>query len=164
VPSETDALLQFLDEQRAAVLAIIEGLDDELLTGKVLPFGWSPIGLIEHLGHAERFWFQLVATGSAADLPWDDTSVMPDPNPLATSRSPQVVLSFYREQCRVANDVLRSTPLTTPPVGPIGDATDDEVPDLRWIALHMIEETARHAGHLDIVRQLLDGQTGLGPR
>ena len=40
----------------------------------------------------------------------------------------------------------------------------DEVSDLRWIVLHMIEETARHAGHLDIARELIDGRTGLGPR
>jgi hypothetical protein len=75
-----------------------------------------------------------------------------------------VVLAFYRDQCHVSNAVLRSNPLSAPPVGPIDDETDDEVTDLRWIALHMIEETARHAGHLDIVRELLDGQTGLGPR
>jgi Protein of unknown function (DUF664) len=42
--------------------------------------------------------------------------------------------------------------------------TGDEPPDVRWIILHMIEETARHAGHLDIARELMDGRTGLGPR
>ena len=105
-----------------------------------------------------------VATGGAVDLPWKVVSDVADRNPLVTLRSPDIVLDFYRDQCRLANAVLRSTPLTAPPVGPIGDATDDEVTDLRWIALHMIEETARHAGHLDIVRELLDGQTGLGPR
>jgi hypothetical protein len=76
-----------------------------------------------------------------------------------------VVLAFYRDQCQLSNAVLRSYPLSVPPVGPIDEGlTDDDATDLRWIALHMIEETARHVGHLDIVRELIDGQTGLGPR
>lgn len=55
-------------------------------------------------------------------------------------------------------------PLSTPPRGRHPDPLGEEVTDLRRIVLHMIEETARHAGHLDIVRELLDGKTGLGPR
>lgn len=54
-------------------------------------------------------------------------------------------------------------PLSTPPRGRHPDPLGEEVTDLRRIVLHMIEETARHAGHLDIVRELLDGKTGLGP-
>ena len=87
----------------------------------MLPSGWTPLGLVEHLGHAERHWFQEIATGSADPLPWPD-----DNTPLTTSR-PQIT-------------------------------------DLRGITLHMIEETTRHASHLDIVRELIDGKTGLGPR
>ena len=113
---ESQALLTFLDAQRASALAIVDGLDEDALRASVVPSGWTPLGLIEHLGFAERYWFQQVATGSATELPW--------------------------------------------PYGEIAD----EVSDLRWIVLHMIEETARHAGHLDIARELIDGQTGLGPR
>jgi Protein of unknown function (DUF664) len=53
------------------------------------------------------------------------------------------------------------TPLSAPPRGRHGRY---EPPNVRWVVLHMIEETARHAGHLDIARELIDGQTGLGPR
>ncbi len=60
--------------------------------------------------------------------------------------------------------MLVSIPLSSPPRGRAYDAIADQVTDLRWIVLHMIEETARHAGHLDIARELIDGQTGLGPR
>jgi len=60
--------------------------------------------------------------------------------------------------------VLAVTPLSAPPRGSHGDPETDEPPDARWVVLHMIEETARHAGHLDIARELIDGQTGLGPR
>jgi len=54
--------------------------------------------------------------------------------------------------------------LSAQPRGRHGVPGQDEPPDVRWVVLHMIEETARHAGHLDIARELLDGQTGLGPR
>jgi hypothetical protein len=74
------------------------------------------------------------------------------------------VLAFYRDQGRRSNAVLTSMPLSSPPAGTHDGELADEITDLRWIALHMIEETARHAGHLDAARELLDGQVGLGPR
>lgn len=157
--SEKEALLGFLRAQRAVVLAIVDGLDERELTTPVVPSGWTPIGLVEHLGYAERHWFQEVATGSAEPLEWPD-----DHLPLTTPRSPDVVFAFYRGQCRRSDEVLAATPLSASPRGRHPGADGYEVTDLRWILLHMIEETARHAGHLDIVRELLDGTTGLGPR
>jgi hypothetical protein len=71
---EKNALLMFLEAQRASVLAIIDGLDAEALTTPVLPSGWTPLGLVEHLGYAERHWFQEVATGSAEPLPWSSST------------------------------------------------------------------------------------------
>ncbi|PZF86810.1 mini-circle protein [Micromonospora deserti] len=149
----------FLEAQRASVLAIIDGLDVESLTTPVLASGWTPLGLVEHLGYAERHWFQEIATGSAEPLPWPG-----DHTPLTTPRPPSVVFAFYRAQCERSNAVLASTPLSAPPRGRHPAPLGDEITDLRRIVLHMIEETARHAGHLDIVRELLDGKTGLGPR
>jgi uncharacterized damage-inducible protein DinB len=156
---EKAALVWVLQAQRDSVLAIVEGLDKEALTTPVLPSGWTPLGLIEHLGHAERHWFQEVATGFASPLPWNDI----DP-PLTTSRSPEAVFEFYREQCARSDEFLARAPLSAAPIGRHGDRLDDEITDVRRIVLHMIEETARHAGHLDIVRELIDGETGLGPR
>ena len=66
--------------------------------------------------------------------------------------------------CARSDAVLAVTPLSAPPCGRHGDPEMDEPPNVRWVVLHMIEETARHAGHLDIARELIDGQTGLGPR
>jgi hypothetical protein len=91
---EKSALRWFLQAQRDSVLAIVEGLDAAALTTTVLPSGWTPLGLIEHLGHAKRHWFQEVAMGSAVPLPGSGK----DP-PLTTSRSPEAVFAFYREQC-----------------------------------------------------------------
>jgi hypothetical protein len=156
---EKSALLMFLEAQRSSVLAILEGLDVAALTTPLVPSGWTPLGLIEHLGYAERHWFQEIATGSAEPLPWPD-----DHLPLSTPRAPAVVFAFYRAQCERSNAVLASTSLTARPRGRHPGPLGDEITDMRRIVLHMIEETARHAGHLDIVRELCDGKTGLGPR
>ncbi|GAA1300303.1 DinB family protein [Pseudonocardia xinjiangensis] len=156
---ETRAFLEFLAWQRASVLAIIDGLDEEALMTSVLPSGWTPLGLVEHLGHAERHWFQEIATGSAVPLPWPD-----DNTPLITSRPPSVVLEFYRDQCARSDAIVAALPLSSPPRARHPGYLGDQITDLRGVILHMIEETARHAGHLDIVRELIDGKTGLGPR
>ena len=155
---ELAALTHFLRAQRGAVLAIVEGLDDAALH-RVLPFGWSVLGLIEHLAHAERHWFQEVLLGRAGALPW------PDPGtPLRTDRSAQEVYSFYRDQGAISDEQLAAHALTTRPIGAHPPPLGEEITDLRRLVLHVIEETARHAGHLDLARQLLDGSTGLGPR
>ncbi|WP_370966966.1 DinB family protein [Amycolatopsis sp. cg9] len=156
---EKSTLRMFLRAQRESALAILDGLGAEELRRPVLPSGWTPLGMVEHLGCAERHWFQEIVTGAADPLPWPD-----DDRPLTTPRRPDVVFAFYREQCRRSDEVLAATPLSARPrarhPGPLGE----EITDLRGVVLHVIEETARHAGHLDVVRELLDGRTGLGPR
>ena len=153
-------VVDFLDAQRARVPAVVAGLDAEQLATPVLPSGWTPLGLIEHLGHAERHWFQQVALGRAAPLPWADDDAE---GPFVTPRDAETVFAFYRAQVEASNEVLAATPLDTPPVGRHNRGDADQVTDLRFIVLHMIEETARHLGHLDAARELLDGRVGLGP-
>jgi hypothetical protein len=155
-------LIAFLDGQRARVLAVVAGLDAEQLATPVLPSGWTPLGMIEHLGHAERHWFQQVALGCAEPLPWTDDSE-DDGGLFRTGRPPDAVFAFYRDQIERANAVLASTPLSTPPRGRHTPESAELVTDLCYIVLHMIEETARHLGHLDAARELLDGRVGLGP-
>jgi hypothetical protein len=156
---EKAALSLFLRAQRASVLAILDGLDEDALTTPVLPSGWTPLGLVEHLGYAERHWFQEIVTGAADPLPWPDLDM-----PLRTTRPPAVVFAFYRAQCDRSDEILAALPLSTTPRGRHPDPLGAETTDLRRVVLHMIEETARHAGHLDAARELLDGSTGLGPR
>jgi hypothetical protein len=151
----------FLHAQRESVLAIIDGLDADALTTSVLPSGWTPLGLVEHLGHAERHWFQEVLTGTADPLPWPDDDGRA---PLTSPRPPEVVVAFYRDQCLRSDAALDATPLGARPRGRHPGLLGEQVTSLRRIVLHMIEETARHAGHLDAARELLDGRTGLGPR
>ncbi|UOX89343.1 DinB family protein [Amycolatopsis sp. FBCC-B4732] len=156
---EKSTLLAFLRAQRESVLAILDGLGEEELTRPVLPSGWTSLGMVEHLGYAERHWFQEIVTGSADPLPWPD-----DHRPLTTPRRPEAVFAFYREQCRRSDEVFAATPLSTPPRARHPGSLGAEITDLRGVVLHVIEETARHAGHLDAARELLDGRTGLGPR
>jgi hypothetical protein len=156
---EKCTLLMFLEAQRASVLAIIEGLGAEALNTPVVPSGWTPLGIVEHLGHAEWHWFQEIATGSDGPVPWAD-----DTPALTTLRPPATVIAVYRDHCERSNVVLTALPLSSPPRKRHPGFLGDEITDLRGVILHMIEETARHAGHLDIARELLDGKTGLGPR
>jgi DNA-binding MarR family transcriptional regulator len=166
--SERDRLQHFLDEQRSAVLDIIDGLDEAQLRTEVLPSGWSPIGMIQHLTGAEASWFERVILGVEPERQWEDGIEDPpyDPKaPFVTLHANAAVIEAYRAQCRISNAILKSHELDAPLLGEHGlDWPDEPITDVRWVVLHMIEETARHAGHLDAARELLDGVTGRGPR
>lgn len=166
--SEVERLQYFLDQQRAAVLDIVDGLDDKQLRTPIFPSGWTAIGLILHLANAEAAWFQRVALGQTPQHEWPDGIEDPPYDPAApfvTDHAGDLVIEHYRRQCQLSNDVLRSRPLNSPLPGNHGlDWPDEPITDLRWVALHVLEETARHVGHLDVARELLDGTTGRGPR
>jgi Protein of unknown function (DUF664) len=135
-------LLGFLDAQRASVLAMVDGFDEGTLRTPVVPSGWTPLGLIEHLSFAERYWFRQVAAGPAQGPAPARRAQRGRRAPFSISRPAAVVPGFYRDQCARANAVLDSAP----PRGRAYDEIADEVTDLRWIVLHVIEETARHGG------------------
>ncbi len=162
---DDEMLREFLRGQRESVLAIVEGMDDADWHRSVVPTGWTPAGLLEHLGGAEWHWFQGVVCGKQPELPGDLDEDQPPYDPLTvvfTSDEPSAsVVAFYRDQCAASEAVLAMTPLSARPVGTHGDFVP---PNVRWVVLHMIEETSRHAGHLDIARELLDGTTRRGGR
>jgi hypothetical protein len=162
---QDEMLRSFLRAQRESVLAIVEGLSEEAWHSSVVPTGWTPAGMLEHLGGAEWHWFQGVVAGRQPELPGDlDEDEAPyDPTSVVfTTDEPSAdVLAFYRDQCAQSEAVLAATPLSAVPKGAHGRY---EPPNVRWVVLHMIEETARHAGHLDIARELLDGKVRQGGR
>jgi Protein of unknown function (DUF664) len=164
----SDEMLRgFLRAQRESVLAIVEGLSEEAWHRSVVPTGWTPAGMLEHLGGAEWHWFQGVVAGRQPELPGDIEEDQPPYDPLSvvftSDASSAEVTAFYRGQCAASESVLAATPLSAQPRGRHGlDGFDP--PDVRWVVLHMIEETARHAGHLDLARELLDGKVRLGGR
>jgi hypothetical protein len=161
--AQDQALVAILAAQRNAVLSIVAGLEEQAWHQSVVPSGWTPAGLVEHLGGAEWHWFQGVVAGKAPEPAPGDEDLPPyDPTAAFVSDLPSAeIIGFYRDQCASSDTVLAATPLSAPPHGRHGDY---QPPTVRWVVLHMIEETARHAGHLDIARELLDGQTGLGRR
>ena len=158
---ERNSLSAFLQAQRRSVLAIVEGLGAEQMRRRVVPSGWSALGMVEHLTDAERHWFESVVAGSV-DTPVRDESEDID-GPFVSDRTVDEVISCYRYQTARSDKVLGDTSLDAAPVGRVWPKAD-EIRTVRDVVLHMIEETARHAGHLDIARELIDGRTGLGPR
>jgi hypothetical protein len=163
--NETDVrrdLLECLQYQRSSVRSIVDGLSEDAWHTPVVASGWTIAGLVEHLGNAERHWFQQVVTGSAEDLPWDEGRPPYDPAMAFTCDRPSTeVLGYYREQCDRADAILAGVSLSDVPLGRHGN---DAIPSVRVVVLHIIEETAAHSGHLEIARELLDGRTDLGLR
>jgi hypothetical protein len=162
-----EMLRAFLRAQRESVLAIVEGLSEEAWHRSVVPTGWTPAGMVEHLGGAEWHWFQGVVAGRQPELPGDVDEDQPPYDPMSvvftSDASSAEVTAFYRDQCAESESVLAATSLSAPPRGKHG-LDGFEPPNVRWVVLHMIEETARHAGHLDLARELLDGKVRLGGR
>jgi Protein of unknown function (DUF664) len=163
---ERQALLFYLDYQRKSVLSIVDGLTERAWHTSVVPSGWTPAGLVEHLGNAERHWFGGVVAGAGAELPWDAGRPDYDPEAAMTCGRPSAdVVAYYREQCLRSDAIMAVTPMSAVPRGRHDDPEADvPIPTVRWVVLHMIEETASHSGHLEIARELLDGRTNLGLR
>ncbi|AKU15073.1 DinB family protein [Luteipulveratus mongoliensis] len=160
VDAEFAGLATFLTAQRESVLAIVEGLDEAALRKAVVPSGWTPLGMVEHLCGAERYWFQHVVRGQMDPRPWPPS----DEDAFVSEQPVEAVMAFYRATCTLSDEIMRATSLEARPVGEPHPDLAHYAADVRTVVLHMIEETARHAGHLDIARELLDGSTGLGPR
>jgi hypothetical protein len=159
---EKVALLYFLEYQRASVRSIVEGLSEAAWHTSVVPSGWTIAGFVDHLSGAEYHWFQEVVEGLEFVPSQDEDFVPYDPNAAFVSDlSSSEILRNYEEECGRSDAVLAKTTMSAKPPGRHGD---DEVPSVRWVVLHMIEETATHSGHLEIARELLDGRTQLGHR
>jgi uncharacterized damage-inducible protein DinB len=153
---ETDALLAALDDQREHVLGILEGLSDEALRRRVLPSGWTCLGLVRHLAlDVERFWFRGVIAGERLDLDGDDAWQVP---PDVTA---DAVFAAYRAEIEAANAIIAATAADAPPAWWPPFFSSWRLDDARQVILHVIAETACHAGHLDAVRELIDGRTWL---
>ncbi len=158
--AELIALVAVLDAQRRHVVSILDGLDDEALRRPVLPSGWSCVGLVSHLLYdVERFWFRCVVDGDVSSIEELDGV---DAWQVPATVSPRSVLDAYRAEVAVAGAIIEArTPDTPPEWWPVELFGDFRLDDLRAIVLHVIAETACHAGHLDAARELIDGTTYL---
>jgi uncharacterized damage-inducible protein DinB len=166
-------LLGFLQYQRDSVLKIVEGLPEDAWQTPVVSSGWTVAGMLAHLGGVEHHWLQHVITGVMEELPadeepGDEEEGTYDPEAAFTCDWPSAdLIANYRDECKRSDEVLAVTPLSAAPRGldfhPDPEYTR-QITNVRWIVLHVIEETAAHSGHLEIARELLDGKTRLGGR
>jgi uncharacterized damage-inducible protein DinB len=153
---ERAMLIAWLDWHRATVFLKTEGLAEDLAHRPLLAS--SPLmtvaGLVSHLYWVERYWIEHTLLGGPDDQPWSeedpDKDYKVDGTPLAE------LLAAYERQCTRNNEVARSLSLDTASAMKRGN----EPVTLRWVLVHLIEETARHNGHIDILREMLDGVTG----
>lgn len=153
---EKPALLRSLDNQRRHVLGILDGLSDEDLRRPVLPTGWTCLGLVQHLAiDVERFWFWNVTVGDTAP----EEPQVADAWQVADGVRAGDVLDLYRREAERATTVFQQTPLDAAPKWWPEDLFGSwRLHNLHEIVLHVITETACHAGHLDAVRELIDGR------
>jgi uncharacterized damage-inducible protein DinB len=156
VADERTQLVGWLDLQRAIVHLKCEGLPDADAHRSVLPA--SPLmtmaGVVSHLRWVEHLWFEVVFLGKPAVGPQFDEET--EDADMRVSGIPLTqLLQEYERQCAVSNEIIAAHPLDD-----VGRHTDFDAAagTLRWMLIHMIEETARHAGHLDVIRELLDGR------
>lgn len=157
--AEKESLLASLDRHRDAAVWKLDGLDDEQVRRRVLPSGNSMLGLVKHLAFVENGWFcdtfgRSVADGFVVHVPEDpDADLRIEPH-----ESTADVLAYYARTRAVTDAVIAELG-----VEDRGTAWYGETVTLRWVLIHMVEETARHAGHLDVMRELVDGSTGDHP-
>ena len=150
-----DTLLALLDNNRAVVLWKLDGLSLEEASRPVVGSGTSLLGLVKHLAYVERWWFGVFFAGTSVDDPWSAED--PDADfRIEDDETVHSVISLYTEAVARSNELVAEAQMDDISVG----SRDGERYALRWIVAHMIEETARHAGHADIIRELIDGTTG----
>ena len=155
--TETKTLLAFLDAQRNHVLGILADLDEQALRQIVLPSGWNCVGLVQHLAlDDERFWFQAVVAGDNSVI--DELATASDAWQVGPDVPAEDVLARYRREIEVANEIIARTPLDKPPAFWPDFFGEWRLASVREIVLHVITETACHAGHLDAARELMDGR------
>lgn len=155
-PPSTDSgekatLLAFLDYQRNSVAAKAVGISDEQGRAPGVPSGTSVLGLIRHLIAAERLWFEEIFSGGPEIGETDlEMAVLPE-------ETAEGLIASYREAISRANEIIDACDdLDQPSARKARETTRS----LRWILLHMIGETSRHAGHADILREQIDGAVG----
>jgi uncharacterized damage-inducible protein DinB len=158
---EKSSLLAALNDQREHAIGILDGLDERALRQPLLASGWSCLGMIQHLAlDVELFWFRAVVAGEPAAI--DARESIANAWKVALDTSPEAILDEYRKQIALANDAISETPLDAPPAWwPDGTFGDWRLHSLREILLHVLTETACHTGHLDVVRELIDGRQWL---
>jgi hypothetical protein len=152
---ERTSLLASLESQRAVICWKVEGIDAAGQRDVATPSGLTLLGIVRHLTDVERWWFRDRWAGEDVGNYYDPAEDGSDFR-VPTDASVDGTLREYQAACAESNAVIAAAESLDVP------GKRHEGP-LRWVLTHMIEETARHAGHADVLRERLDGATGYLP-
>lgn len=153
--SERDVLESFLEFHRAVVVRKVADLPLAIAQRRLVPSETTLAGLLRHLAVTERQWFQHVLNGQPSPPGEGET----DPDSSWAIDEHDVVeelVSAYKQECERSRATAARYSLDDAVAHPVLGRVS-----LRWIYVHMVEETARHAGHADVLRELTDGATGV---
>lgn len=159
---ELTLLNQYLDYHRATLLAKCEGLTKEQLGQRVPPSTLTLAGLLKHMALVEGSWFWERIAGNTLPEPFAGVDWDADPDwefRTAVDDDPAELVRMYTEACDRSRAAVRQLGDPAAVTSYVRRGTDNAA-NLRWIMLHMIEETARHNGHADLLREAIDGVTG----
>ena len=145
---EVDQLRATLEGLRTGILKKLAGLSDEDARRSTVDSGTNLAGLVQHLTFVEPKWFAEMVAGRKATR--GDRSMLVDP-----SVSLRTLRAEYRAACDASNEIIAAVGDADAPV-----SIDGKKRTLRWVMLSVVEETARHVGHADIIREQIDGRTG----
>ena len=146
--ADRETLLDFYADHRRAVLGILEGLTDDEVASTPWPSAMSIGGIVQHLGYVERWWYSRVFEDADVELPWSDDDRDADFR-LADDTGVNRLNAFYLEETQRADAVIAGASFDDVARHPKYPLT------MRWIVVHMLEETARHLGHLDLMREAI---------
>ncbi len=153
-------LHRYLQEGRDALLWKLDGLSEYDIRRPLVPTGTNLLGLVKHMALIELGYFGDTFGRQPDDkVPWDEA----DPNSdlfAAPEESREFITGLYRRACAHSDVTIDALPLDAIGHVPWWPAERNEV-TLHHMLVHMVTETSRHAGHADIVRELIDGEAGL---
>lgn len=154
--TEKEVLQGFLGYLRDTILCKLDGLTDEELRRPHEPSGLTLLGMVKHLTDVEGSWFRETFLGEDFRTPWNPAD--PDADwRIESDDTTEGIIDLYRQEIAKSNLITAEHDLDKPAVNV---TPSHEGLQLRWIVTHLIEETARHCGHADLIRESIDGATG----
>lgn len=159
--SELELLAQYLDRQRETVVSKTRGLSRAQLATTHAPSRLTLAGLLHHLALVEETWMEVRFCGLPGREPWAGVDWDADPDwefRTALDLEPEQLRDRYRQACERSRQVVSQA--TSLEQLSVKERREGQRFSLRWVVLHLIEETARHAGHADLLREAIDGAVG----
>lgn len=158
---QKELLLGFLDYYRSAITRKIEDLTDAQLRTTRLPSGWTPLELLKHLIYMEQRWLRWGFLAEQIPDPYGDQDKPGHWRASQGDTADALITALHAAGART-RVIARAADLAdiSAPGGRFGDSDPRPRPTLGWILTYVLQEYARHAGHLDIARELIDGTTG----